>query len=514
MKGQGRPDLVRAGKGRSALVKRGKGRGDPVREGRGGSGPGDPMDYNVLLVVLDDIGTEWFDWMGVGRRLYNDPTDPGAIFTYAKTPFLSSLAAGGLWFSDFNGALSCGPTRSMLHTGRYQFRTGFTKNIRDPHIAFSASTTPIHYRLPDSELALCEHLRTHRPDYAFGAFGKWDLADGWDYQTSQSPPTVSEPPNDNLDHYTAMGFDFQDGNINNIGGLSRWWRIKNGAVDQYYDGTTPDESQYNTAIIAQSATDWIAAQGANPWMAYLCFGAPHEPFNVPPFSMLSADTQAKISIMFNEGDSLPQSSTYKTPGMRQLWSAMMEATDEGIRRVVEGMDPVVRGRTMIVVIGDNGTVPAAIPTGLVNGKGSNFWGGTRIPAIISGPLVAHPGRSSGAMVHAVDLYPTFCDMLRAPYPTGITMDGTSLMPIIQSRVQDTKNVLHDYLYFHREFIGQQFWAAYDGRYRGGVLFGATGDVTDELLDPIERTNYRTTQEAKYQELRAWKNSIGSPALPA
>lgn len=500
--------------GRLPLVRRGAGRNDPVRAGLGGSGPGAPMDYNVLFVVLDDIGTEWFDFMGVGARLYRDPTDPGATFTYATAPFISSLAAGGMWFSDFNGALSCGPTRSMIHTGRYQFRTGFTKNIRDPHVAFSASTTPVGYRLPDTELSICEHLRIHRPDYAYGAFGKWHLADGWDYQIPASPPDALNPPNDNLDHYTAMGFDFQDGNINNIGGLSQWWRIKNGAVDQFYDGTSPNESQYNSAIIAQSTIDWIAAQGTDPWFAYVCFGSPHEPFNVPPFTMLSLDTQTKLANLgFVEGDSLPQSSTYKTTGMKELWSAMMEATDESLRRIWAAMDPVVRGRTMVVVIGDNGTVPAAIPTGFVNGKGSNFWGGTRIPALINGPLVSHPGRSTGAMVHAVDLFPTFCDILRAPLPDRGVRDGTSLLPLIQNTLVETKNALHPYLYFHREFLGQQFWAAYDGRFRAGVLFSSAGDVTDELLDPIERTNYRSTQEAKYQELRAWKNSIGSTALP-
>ena len=73
---------------------------------------------NVLLVIADDLGT---DWLG----LYGQSPDP------PSTPNLDALAAGGIVFTNAWANPLCSPTRAALFTGRYGFRTGVGANPHD-----------------------------------------------------------------------------------------------------------------------------------------------------------------------------------------------------------------------------------------------------------------------------------------------------------------------------------------------------------------------------------------------
>src|SRR5688572_13595403 len=96
-------------------------------------------DPNVLLIVLDDIGLEWFSFYGIGQQFTTDPN-----FQYCKTPNLQRLAARGVLFREGHANPICGPSRANIQTGRYAFRTGFGPNIRDP-----GTNAPIGDRLSD-----------------------------------------------------------------------------------------------------------------------------------------------------------------------------------------------------------------------------------------------------------------------------------------------------------------------------------------------------------------------------
>lgn len=70
---------------------------------------------NIILILADDYGID-----GVG--CYGSDRFKG------KTPNIDRLAAEGVRFERCYSAPLCGPTRCLITTGRYAFRTGGLTN--------------------------------------------------------------------------------------------------------------------------------------------------------------------------------------------------------------------------------------------------------------------------------------------------------------------------------------------------------------------------------------------------
>ena len=66
---------------------------------------------NVLIVLVDDIGPELL-------AVYGEGDDP------PPTPNIDRLAAEGVLFRNAWANPLCSPTRALIMTGRYAFRTG------------------------------------------------------------------------------------------------------------------------------------------------------------------------------------------------------------------------------------------------------------------------------------------------------------------------------------------------------------------------------------------------------
>ena len=66
---------------------------------------------NFLLILIDDMGREWLSCYGSEM---------------VETPNIDRLAAQGIRFKNCYATPLCTTTRSVLLSGRYQFRTGWT----------------------------------------------------------------------------------------------------------------------------------------------------------------------------------------------------------------------------------------------------------------------------------------------------------------------------------------------------------------------------------------------------
>src|SRR5262245_55267461 len=64
---------------------------------------------NILFILADDLGLDGVSCYGADKR---------------KTPNIDKLAASGTRFETCYSAPLCGPSRCVLMTGRYAFRTG------------------------------------------------------------------------------------------------------------------------------------------------------------------------------------------------------------------------------------------------------------------------------------------------------------------------------------------------------------------------------------------------------
>ncbi len=126
-----------------------------------------PAKPNILFIFADDCGIDSF-------------SPYGSDFGKELTPNIQALAAGGTRFDRCYASPLCGPSRCLIMTGRYPFRTGGLTN----QVAGNASFK--------SEPALARILK--QAGYATGMAGKWrqmsDSPGDWGFDEFITDPTA------------------------------------------------------------------------------------------------------------------------------------------------------------------------------------------------------------------------------------------------------------------------------------------------------------------------------------
>lgn len=340
------------------------------------SWPGGPA--NVLLVLIDDVGT---DKIGA----YGESTE-------IRTPVIDALAADGMLFRQAWAAPACSPSRAQLETGRYARRTGYGGNHQEEDAPFLFGP---------GEISLAE-LVDHAPEahWTTALMGKWHL-------NSSTLPELE-------------GWDFFSGTLTNLHGptgeLASYYRWRKWTAD----GRVVTSTTYATTDTVDDSVRFLQ-QASEPWLLHVSFNAAHDPFEAPP------------PTLHTRGD-LTGASTL------ELHRAMVEAVDTELGRLLEALAPDVRARTLIVVAGDNGTTEEVFedPT-TIGGKLSMRETGVRVPLIVVGPQIRHPGTESSALVGLVDVFPTVAEVAGIEPTTlpdaddpsrPLILDGASLLPVL------------------------------------------------------------------------------------
>ncbi|MCU0776077.1 MAG: sulfatase-like hydrolase/transferase [Akkermansiaceae bacterium] len=403
---------------------------------------------NVLLIIADDLGTD-------SQSLYN--TAAGAT---APTPNINALAAGGVRFTNAHATPVCSPTRACIITGRFGFRTG----VGDVVSVLSGNS------LSSSELTLPEAItRNSSLGIQSACFGKWHLNAGGPIVTANGP--------------------------NNIGGWAHYAGCTAGALASYtnwqktVNGTTSTVTTYATTDVVNDAVAWINARTAasQQWLAWVAFNAPHTPFHVPPADLHSYGANPATNLL--------------------KFRAAVEAMDREIGRLLQSVDDTT---TDIIFIGDNGTPGQVIqaPYDAAHSKGTLYEGGIRVPLIIKGPSVASGGRTSDALVHAVDLFSTMLEMAGVPLPTDVTLDSTSLMPVLANPSDGPRTRIYSDQ-FDQTSATAGGRILRDDRYKLIRFNTGTDEFYDLSTDPAETTNLlaggiaamSATHQAYYHRLR-------------
>ncbi len=308
------------------------------------------------------------------------------------TPNIDALAANGVRFTRAYMNPACSPTRGCLMTGRYGFRNGVPTTVNANDVGLNTNEVILPRALQNS-------------GYATGMVGKWHLGH----------PFSNATPN-------TFGWPFFAGVIDSgVVDYYSWPRVVNGQV--------ATETTYITTKQVNDALGWINAQTA-PWMLMVSFCSPHAPYHTPPANLHTRNLVGAD----------PAVST------RPFYEAMVESLDTEIGRLLSSMSPAVRANTNILLFGDNGTDPAQAlaPFSNVKVKGSLYEPGSRIPFIVSGPVVASPGRTSSALVSAVDVFATVTDLCGAPVPNlppspAGPIDGVSIRPLLANTAASVRD---------------------------------------------------------------------------
>jgi arylsulfatase A-like enzyme len=425
---------------------------------------------NVLLIVLDDVGTDKLAMYGESDSpQYAQAPYCGVLadpLPYPPTPTLDQLAegsfpgllGGGVRFDQAYAAPVCCPSRACLMTGRYGARNG---------LGIVDDAGGLRQRMSNDEVLLAELLRkgfapggtSAEKRYRTGAFGKWHMS-----ALPVCDPTVAS----DFGHPVANGFHLFKGTIanpgvpgSNPGDHYNWTQViatptaiellRREVAAQPFVGpfqfsaqcTTPGTlvqtvgfttESFTASVTRADAVEWInSVPSGQPFFAYVSFHAPHFPYQVPPFELLSPATQAILSSPdscggpYCPGQDDGTASTCGTSSCSDLsgcpstqarlfYNALLEAVDTEIGNLLLQMDPVKRANTMVFVIADNGTPMNVIEPLLhdtTHGKGSMYELGVRVPMIVAGSMVPRGAHSTGALVHAVDFWRTLAELTGA-----------------------------------------------------------------------------------------------------
>ncbi len=398
--------------------------------------PADLPYRNVLLVISDDLGTE-------ASACYSDPTT-----SRAPQPTIERLCQRGVAFDRAWSSPTCSPTRAGLMTGRLGSRTGVGTALS--HSTMGPSLD--EYGLPQA-------IKDTGNGYVTGAFGKWHLSD---------------PSNGGVDHPNLMGFDHFAGAMKGeVDDYFEWERVENGVARTVTD--------YATTRVVDDALDWITTQEA-PWFALVAFHAPHTPYHLPPTDLHSFDD-------------LPGTEEDIAANPLDYYQAMVESMDTELGRLLAGLGPEVLRDTVIIYMGDNGSL-STVNQGVYNygqAKGSVFQGGVLVPLIITGAVPLGGGHRVPHPVNTLDLFSTIIHLAEGRVedlvPSETVIDSVSLMPyLVNDRAEPQRTFTVTERFGGRLSDVGSGQAVSNGRYKLIQTKSGIQTFYDLAVDPTELDN--------------------------
>ena len=327
---------------------------------------------NVIFILVDDQG--YYDLGCYGAQ-------------EVKTPRIDAMAHAGLTFTSYYAAAPiCSPSRAGLLTGCYPRRVG---NHIWVHRADSNSG--IH---PD-ELTLAELFKQN--GYATGCIGKWHLGFHKKFLPQQ------------------QGFDQYFGLLHNLDPVEVVYFEKQGGVPLMRNETVvkrPADPNELTKIYTDEAIKFIEDNKDDPFFLYL----PHTMLHYP----LGVSKAFKGSSDWGEyGDAIQE-------------------LDHNVGRIFDSLKAnKLDQNTIVIYASDNGRGPGRNENQKIRGrKLSTFEGGIRVPAIAWGPgLGLQAGQKSGAVIRAMDWFPTLATLAGIEVPKGHVIDGRDITPLLKGETK-------------------------------------------------------------------------------
>ena len=333
---------------------------------------------NVVLIVADDLGVE-----GIGAY-------GGASY---GTPRIDALAAAGTRFDACFSTPLCTPSRVQLLTGRYPFRTGWTRLI-----GARADTFDVR-----QERTIAQLMR--KAGYVTAVAGKWQLAH------------LGENPH----HVTACGFERSRvwTWIPRAGGVetARYWDPavwENGAAMEVPDGS------YGPDLFCEFVCDFVREERDEPFFALYTMVLPHAPFVPPPI-----------------GERVPPV-RLRQKSDPEHFGAMVRHVDVLVGRVYDALEEAGKlENTLVLFTADNGSpedVEAELRGAVIRGgKGKLSDAGTHVPLIAHWPGRVPADRAVDTLVDFSDFFPTLLELGGADAPADVVTDGVSFVPALLDR---------------------------------------------------------------------------------
>jgi len=398
---------------------------------------------NVILILADDLG---LPALGCTGGVY-------------KTPHLDALAAGGTRFEYCFAAPLCAPSRAMLMTGRYAFHTGVADN------GLGTQATPEK----DGSIA----LRLKEAGYSTAVAGKWRQLSHF--------TTKADGAKWGFDEFLIWGAALPDDEGEGKPAKKQKQTGKATKPDRYWD---PDynlngktilyEEKYGPDILNDFVIDFVRRHKQEPFFVYYPTPLIHSPILKTPDSPATAAEKLK-----NKKDA-------DNSGPKSLYADNVTYLDKLIGKLVAELDALkIRDQTLVVFVGDNGSVPIGTVGGkTIDGKKNTLLeGGSRVPCIANWPGTTPAGVVSKNLVDFSDMLPTFAELAGVKPSDDREIDGRSFAP----QLRGEKGSPREWAYVHLR--GERYVRSANWKLNAaGELFDMRDAPYQQILVPADTTN--------------------------
>jgi arylsulfatase A-like enzyme len=356
---------------------------------------------NIVFILLDNVGQEWFGAYGSEENC---------------TPNIDRLAGTGLRVEHCYTPPVCGPSRTVLLTGRYPHSTGF----RLHHDAALYSGGGL-----DPKRGILFPRLFRDAGFATGIAGKWQVNNLYD-----------EP-----DVLTQHGFQEQlvwPGSLdtNKIKGaeLARYWdAVKRESVEdtvafiqhiesRYWDpvflrnGRREElKGRFGPDVMQEFACDFLKRNRERPFLLYYPMVLTHghtytHPVVPTPLNLATNRTH------------------------REMFADMLRYADKLVGDFVAELERLgLRENTVIFIASDNGTEKSfrARRNGreVTGGLYTLTEAGSDVMLLANNPKLIRGGRTL-PLADFTDLYPTICELAGVPLGPKHRPDGKSFAPFL------------------------------------------------------------------------------------
>ena len=379
---------------------------------------------NIIFILSDDLGVDILSCFGSDQY---------------KTPNLDALATGGMKFSHTYAAPLCGPSRALIMTGRYAFRTGAVNQDRVAQIT------------PEKEAMMPKILKG--AGYVTASFGKWG-------QLGLTPG--------------AFGFD----EYLNFKGSGIFWNTQPKGKEYDLNGKPVElkDKEYMPDLLHKLAVDFITRNQDKPFYLYYSMSHIH-------------------------GDILPTPDSKEGASAKELYADNIVYHDKLVGQLIAELEKLkLREKTLIVYVGDNGTAKGGAELSTVGGKkingskGSMLEGGSLVPMIVNWPGTTPAGRVCPDMIDFSDYVPTFAAVAGAKLPENVVIDGQSFLP----QIKGEKGTPREWAYVQLA----RMWYVRDMNWKlneKGELYDMSGAPFEEKLVSADSTDpVAVAERAKLQ----------------
>lgn len=362
-----------------------------------------PDRPNVVVILLDNVGREWFGCYGSEENC---------------TPNIDRLSAAGVRFAHCYTTTVCGPSRVQLLTGRYPFRTGW-------YLHHDAALYGGGGFDPRREITFARLLRD--AGYVTGLAGKWQVNNLYDEPDALSRHGFQE-------HLVWPGsIDRDQADAAFLAAFQA--AISRDDADHLAKANARIESRYWDPVVLRNGRREVARGEFGPDV-FLRFTLDffrrhrHEPFLLyHPMVLTHGQNFLEKVVLTPDNHAAPPT------GEQARFADMLRYADRQVGRIVAELEALdLLRHTVVLIASDNGTESAlsarangrTVAGGLyqINEAGGN------VPLIVHSPALVRGGRTA-PLADFTDLLPTICELARVPLPDALVVDGRSFAPYLR-----------------------------------------------------------------------------------